>query len=424
MLCAVSGGADSVCLLDLLRREGRGIEVLCAHFNHGLRGAESDRDEAFVRSLCAAWDIPFRAGRGDAAAWAAARRLSVEEAARRLRYAFLERAADESGADRIATAHTASDNAETMLLNLARGTGGRGLGGIPPRRGRVVRPLLGVTRPQVEAYLAARGLPHVEDSTNALDDAARNRVRHAAVPALESVNAAFVPNALRAARLCRADGEYLDALAREAGERLRDGEGLDAAGLLALPEPLAWRVLRDFAGGELSAVHAEAVFSLCRSANPSAAVCLPGLTVRREYGRLLRGEGETPVLPEREVAAGTTLPLPEAGLLLRAEIMPAGAEIQSSFNTFSFSCDKICGKLSVTSRREGDTVVLRGREGTRTLKKLMTDAKLPRRLRGAVPVLRDGAGVLAVYGFGQADRARAAAGETALRVTITETAEE
>ena len=201
VLCAVSGGADSVYLLCRLceLRESLGLRVWAAHYNHCLRGAESDRDEAFVRALCAGLGVEAYSGRGDVAAFARENGLGTEDAARRLRYGFLEQTADALGADAIATAHTADDNAETMLLNLARGAGLRGLCGIPPRRGRVIRPILGVTRAEIDAYLELKGVGHVEDSTNAGDDYARNRIRHHAVPALRSVNPEFSRAASRAA---------------------------------------------------------------------------------------------------------------------------------------------------------------------------------------------------------------------------------
>ena len=209
LLCAVSGGADSVYLLHKLRELAgeTGYVLECAHFNHCLRGAESDRDEDFVRGLCEALGIRAHFGRGEVAAFAARMGLGEEDAARRLRYAFLEETADKIGAIAIATAHTADDNAETMLLNLARGAGLRGLCGIPERRGRIIRPMLGVTRREVEEYLAERGITHVEDSSNARDDYARNRIRHRAVPALLSVNPEFAQAAGRAAVLLRRDPE-------------------------------------------------------------------------------------------------------------------------------------------------------------------------------------------------------------------------
>ena len=247
VLCAVSGGADSVCLLHRLKERGD-LRLFCAHYDHRLRGGESRRDADFVRRLCAAWDIPYFEGSGDVAAYAKSASLSTETAARVLRYAFLEKTAADCGADFIATAHTASDNAETMLLHLCRGSGTRGLGGIPPRRGQIIRPILAMTRSDVEDYLQTHSLPHVEDSSNALDEAARNRIRHHAIPAMKSVNEAFERSALRTARLLRADEEYLQGEARRALERIREGSRLSIPALLALPEALQLRSLQLMAG--------------------------------------------------------------------------------------------------------------------------------------------------------------------------------
>ena len=157
VLCAVSGGVDSMYLLHRMTELAaqRGFTVGCAHFNHALRGAESDRDEAFVRAQCQRLNVPFYAGRGDVAS---VRGMGTEGAARQLRYAFLTDCAAAHGYDWIATAHTADDNAETLLLNLARGCGLRGLTGIPPQRGKLLRPMLDTTRAEAEAYLAAHGI--------------------------------------------------------------------------------------------------------------------------------------------------------------------------------------------------------------------------------------------------------------------------
>ena len=193
VLCAVSGGADSVCLLHLLKSGG--ADVFCAHFNHRLRGAESDRDEDFVRRLCAELGVELFAGAGDVAEYAARNSMGTEEAARKLRYNYLFDTAAKCGAGRIATAHNAEDNAETVLMNLARGTGLRGIGGIPPRRGKIIRPLLQTTRDEIILYLEENGLEHVEDSTNAADGYARNRLRHYVLPVLRQQNAGAGPRA-------------------------------------------------------------------------------------------------------------------------------------------------------------------------------------------------------------------------------------
>lgn len=389
ILCAVSGGVDSMYLLCRLRELG--YDVIAAHFNHRLRGEESERDERFVADFCAENGIRCIVGNGDVAAYARENALGIEETARKMRYDFLEKTAAELSAGCIATAHTANDNAETMLFNLARGTGLRGLGGIPPARGNIVRPMLAVTRVQAEAYLAERGIPHVDDSTNAHDDYARNRIRHAAVPVLETVNAGFIENAARCAARLRADEAFLSALAEEHIAR----HGADAASLAALAEPVAARVVMQLAGTALSAKHIAAVLYV---AAHGGAADIPGGRVRREGGVLVFGAEERKSLPEREVKPGETA-LPEAHLTLRCTEKITAECVHRPFTTFFFSSDKICGKLYVTARRAGDRLRPAGRGCTKTLKQLFLENGVEAARRDAWPVLRDERGVLAVYGL-------------------------
>ena len=207
-LCAVSGGLDSMCLLDLLDQwcRERGANIAAAHFNHQLRGAASDRDERFVRDWCAAHDIPFVSGDGDVKGFALSEGLSVEEAARELRYAFLRREAAKLGPrTKIYTAHHADDQAETVLFNLIRGTGTAGLAGMAVYQGDLVRPLLYVRRSELAEYAAARGIPHVEDGTNADPEAAaRNFLRLKVMPLLEELNPRAVEHIGAAAAHVRA----------------------------------------------------------------------------------------------------------------------------------------------------------------------------------------------------------------------------
>ena len=182
--------------------------------------------------------------------------------------------------DWIATAHTADDNAETLLLNLARGCGLRGLTGIPPQRGKLLRPMLDTTRAQAEAYLTAHAIPHVEDSTNAADAYARNRVRHHAVPALESVNPAFVQHAADTAALLREDEAFLSGLAADFLAGQMPAEGIPIAELLALPRPVCVRALQQAAGRELSRRHLLALERLCDGEGLGYAD-VPGLLVTR-----------------------------------------------------------------------------------------------------------------------------------------------
>ena len=381
VLCAVSGGADSVCLLDLVRRLGD-VTVLCAHFDHGIRGAESARDAAFVEALCKEWGVPFFPGRGDVPAYAAANGLSIETAAREMRYAFLEHTAKEQGADVIATAHNLNDNAETILFRMARGTGLRGLTGIPARRGRIVRPLLQTPRRDIEEYLTAHGIPHVEDSTNAETDAARNRIRLDVLPRLESIHPGAAAGIARMSETLAEDEAFLASLAEE--KLALWGEAIPGAELCAVPRPVARRALARWLGGELS-----------RERPLEERVLLPG---------------ETLLYPGR--------------WRISCESCAAGSEIQTSFNTFCFSCANICGKLSVASRAAGDTILLHRRGGTRSVSKLLGEARIPVSQRAAVPVLRDGAGPLAVYGIGQSERAFPAPQEPFYKITISPISEE
>lgn len=419
VLCAVSGGADSVCLLDLVRRLGD-VTVLCAHFDHCLRGAESARDAAFVEALCKEWGIPFFLGRGDVPAHAAENGMSLETAARELRYAFLERAAKEQGADVIATAHNLNDNAETILFRMARGTGLRGLAGIPARRGSIVRPLLKTPRCDIEEYLAARNIPHVEDSTNAETDAARNRIRLDVLPALESIHPGAAAGIARMSETLAEDEAFLTSLAEE--KLALWGGAIPGKELCSLPKPVARRALARWLGGELSRERFEALLRF--AAGDGAGVLeLPGRRIRREFGSLRLEEESAPKLEERPLSPGETIVYPRRWQI-SCESCAAGAEIQTSFNTFCFSCANICGKLTVASRAAGDSLVLRRRGGTRSVSKLLGEARIPASQRDGIPVVRDEAGVLAVYGVGQSERAFPAPEEEFYKITISPISEE
>lgn len=423
LLLAVSGGRDSMYLLSHALEESAaaGFSLCCAHYNHGLRGAASDADQAFVENFCESRDIPLQTGRGDAARFARQNGMSIEEAARYLRYTFLEAAALAAGADYIATAHNAQDNAETMLLNLARGAGLRGLCGIPPlRESRVIRPMLDIPRPAIDAYMREKNLAFVEDETNRSPDYARNRLRSDCLPTLLTVNPAFVENAARTAELLRRDEDFLGDLAEEfLGKHLFENS-LPANALADLPLPISARVLRLALGPSLTQTHIEAVLSLCGENRASGFADLPGRRVTREYDRLSFGPGQEGCLVETEVLPGPWTEISGTGLLYRCEIAPFSPEIHSSFNTFGFQCTSICGKIVLGSRRAGDFIRLRGRNCTKSLKKLMAETKLPRSLRDRTPVLRDEEGLLAVYGFGADERGAPRTGDAAYIIEIKE----
>lgn len=389
VLCAVSGGADSVCLLHWLSRQ-KDLTLRAAHFNHLLREAEAHRDEQFVRDLCGEWSIPLTIGRGDVRSFARQEKRSIEEAARTLRYTFLFRTAEAEGCDLVVTAHNAGDNAETLLLHLLRGSGLHGLSGISPKGNRLARPFLTTSRAEIEAYLEQHHLPHVEDSSNAGDTYTRNRVRHQLIPLLEEMNPGFVRRLTSTIPRLRADDEYLNTLAWQLFRSAkRRGEDLviPARAMADAPAPVASRAVRlllaEAAEGDwdCSAPHIEAVLSLCRSQAPSAQVSLPRqLTARREYELLVLTHEPAPgPLPPMALHEGEN-PVPGTGWTVCLEGPPWPG-------------------LVVRSRQTGDALTLPSGH-RRSLKKLFIDQRIPRLERDTLPVVADGAGVIAVAGVG------------------------
>lgn len=385
---AVSGGADSMALLSVLisLQDTLGITVSAAHFNHGLRGEEAGRDEAFVRQWCAAHQIPFTAGHGDVRAYARQHGQSIEEAARTLRYAFF----DSLDTDCIATAHTADDNAETLLLHLLRGTGPRGLCGIPAKRGKIIRPFLTVSRAQIEQYLTEKKIPHIEDSSNAENDCVRNRIRHEVMPLLLRENPQFLSAASRTAALQTQEETFLSALAREAAEDCRTDGGCDCQKLRALDPVLLHRVLlgllREQSVENPSACFVAALERLVQTADPSAEISLPdGLRAVREYD-LLRFTKDVPA-----DFSPVTVPIPGSaelaglGLTVTCYVMQGAALAGKKEDTVYLNYDTMADTVTLRPRRSGDALVLPG--GTKTVKKWMIDRKLPAASRSRIPVI-------------------------------------
>lgn len=407
VVCALSGGADSVALLHCLLslRETLGIQVAAAHYNHCLRGAESDEDEAFVRRLCAFWHVELTVGRGDVAAVAQETGQSLEEAARRMRYDFL---LSQPGC--IATAHNADDQVETVLLNLIRGTGLKGLTGIAPRQGRIIRPLLPVSRAEVEAYLEAKGLPHREDSSNQANEALRNRLRHQVTPLLRMENPNLTQTVERMTDLLRRDEAYLEQETLGLLDRAARDGGWDCRVLRAAPQVLRRRAIRMLLEIPKPAMtHVDAVEGLLDSLDGSASVDLSGgVTARREYDLLfLKREGDPKAFTPVWLHLGQRAYLPEAGLWISVEGPVILEKEPDSLSTFAMKYDMmdLTASICVRPRQTGDMLDLPG--GRRSLKRLMIDRKIPAARRGLLPVAADAQGILAVYGLG-ADRGRTA----------------
>ena len=297
VLVAISGGSDSVALLFLLRdlaENGRFTIAGLAHLNHGLR-ATADRDEQFCRDLADRLHLRIAVKNEDVRAFARGRNLSVEDAARRIRYDFLEQAADAFGADRIAVGHTQDDQAETFLLKLIRGAGLTGLAAIRPRRGQIIRPLLDTPRGDLRKYLSDIGQQWIDDETN--DDLAnpRNRIRHRVLPELDcAAGASTRPVIARAAGLAREDTEWLDELAERRYEQLaqpsENGVTIEAAALAAEPPPVRRRILlkalRVAAGGrEVGLDHVDAAAAAL--AGSAGGTDFPGGRAELRRGKLV-----------------------------------------------------------------------------------------------------------------------------------------
>lgn len=384
---AVSGGADSMALLWglYLLRDKLGIDLRAAHFNHHLRGAESDRDEAFVREFCHRWDIPLALDGREIQPG----KKGLEAAAREARYGFLR-----SLPGKIATAHTADDNAETLLMHLIRGTGLKGLGGISPVIGTVIRPMLGITRQQVLAFLEENHISHVEDSSNAGDQFLRNRLRHDIMPLLLKENPRLAENLSATAQRLRQDEAALEAFSHF--EELPP-----VAELRELPPALRSRMLERFLHQcgvpEPEANHIALAESLVFSANPSASAQFPGnVTLCRNYNRLLPAP-KVPALRHCFLPESGTVELPEWNL--RVTCSPA-IEIVNTADTFTVRPE---GQLFLRSRQSGDKIRLPG--GTKSLKKLFIDRKIPAVTRQQIPILCDSKGILGVFSIGvHADR--------------------
>jgi tRNA(Ile)-lysidine synthase len=415
VLVGLSGGADSVALLLVLRElEQDGVLTVAgaAHLNHQLRGKEADEDEAFCAALAARLDVPFRAERVDVAALARARKRSVEDAARTARYEFFARAAGELAADVIAVAHTKEDQAETFLLRLLRGAGTRGLAGIRPRvrvpdvapeaRRWVVRPLLDTDREALRAYLASRGQTFRQDSSNADVTIPRNRIRHELIPYLESRFSPGITDVLaREAALARQDEDFLrdEAIKLAARIVLTDvAVKIDAAGLSNAPRALSSRVvqsaLEQHAGSKpISFDHVEQVLALA----PGQAVSLPGQEAVRTGDVIVLkarhiGHRASDIGHRTSFAFSLSIPgeveLGPQRMAVGAEMGPPGTWAGRG-NEVGVAAGALALPLAVRSRRPGDRFRPLGAPGGRKLQDFLVDRKVPRDQRDAVPLVVD-----------------------------------
>lgn len=421
VLVACSGGPDSTALLHILFELSREVplSLAIAHFNHRLRAAAGE-DERCVRETARALGLPIVVGRRDARAYASSRKLNLEEAARELRYAFLARTASRLKSELIATGHTLNDQAETLLMRLLRGSGPRGLSGIfPSLDGRIVRPLLGVTRSEIEDYCRRRRLAFRQDETNRDRRLLRNRIRLGLIPYLERHLEPLAVRALgRSARIIRDEDAALEAATRRSYSRLARGCGrsaeLDAAGLARLPPGLGRRVVRAFfeeLRGDLRRFTFDDV-EVVRTLRDGAVRVLPGrLRVRREGDRVRIDRIRRMKFRQKRPYAyswngRSPLVLPRPGMVFRgrrATAKPRAADFDDRTRAY---CDAASLRfpLEVSARKPGDRYRPLGAPGTKTLKEILRAKRIPADVRSALPIIRSDKEIVWAPGLPVAER--------------------
>ncbi len=415
ILVAYSGGADSTALLHLLTGYAKknNAPIYAAHVNHGIRGSEADRDEEFCKRTAASLGVPLFVHRADVPALARERGESVETTARKIRYDFFDQLMKEHQIPLLATAHNADDNLETMIFHLVRGSGLRGMCGIPVTRlcenGVLVRPLLPIARRDILAYCERNGLAYVTDSTNTDTDYTRNRIRSEILPLLKDLNSSCVEHSANLADSLRADHLCLESMANLFSEKMRVGCGLELEKINGAPDAIVNRALLSLyreitEGGYLEHSHVMAIRDLARKAIPHSRVSLPrGIIAVVKEDRLDFRVGTPP-----EKIKPYSLPLSMGS----NRISQTGCEIvikpsQNTKNIYknsillSLDSAKINGTITAESRKAGDRILLSGMH--KSLKKLYTEKKIPLALRDRLPVFRDADGILAVPLVGQRD---------------------
>lgn len=417
VLLALSGGADSMSLLYLLHamQSTFGFALEAAHVNHGLRGEESDRDEAFVRKVCGELSVPLHVLRTDVAAEAKKTGEGLEACGRRVRYAFFESVAKAE----IATAHTLSDSCETVLQHLARGSGLRGLCGIAPVRGRIIRPLIACSRAEVEAFCRAEQIAYVTDSSNLSDDYSRNRIRRYVLPVLGEVYPGAQDAVGRCTELLRQDADYLDAAAQELLRTARRKFGYDASALKNAHPALRGRAIAEIL---CTAMHARPQLQhirLCEALlEKGGAVQAEANATACVYGGLFYIRRPLRPAWTAQISDGfAALPFGRAKIeILSTEKLQT---VHKDDLAKCVCCDTISSDVYFRSRQPGDAMT-RVHSGCRkSVKKLLEEQQVPACFRNDIPVLTDGKQILWMEDVGcDADFALTPQSEKVMRIEV------
>lgn len=413
IIVAVSGGADSTALLDLLTRlPGCNLKLIAAHLNHCLRGADSDADEEFCRQLAAHYSIPFETRRVDVRAMAESGKLNLEDSGRRARITFLDELRRKTGAAAIALGHHADDQAETVLMRLLRGSGTTGLSGMAGRNARgYVRPLLEISRDRLREYLREQKLNWREDNSNSDTSYLRNRLRHELLPLLAGYNPAIRSCLAATAALLAEDEVLLDELAEQAFAgscRISDGDIVCSTGQLrTLNTALRRRVLRHAVReltGTLEGVnrcHIEAIIALIDSDRPNARVVLPqGVQLIREYDRLVCTTNRPP-----QLETDFELLIPEPGVYqlhdgrsITVDLIEA-TSLPTDSGTAYFDPAAFPFPWKIRTFRPGDRIIPFGMTGRKKVKDIFIDQKVPPAERKRIPLLFCGSDLIWLAGL-------------------------
>ena len=415
VVCGLSGGADSVAMILVLSELSHtmGFNVCAAHLNHMIRGQEADEDENFVRELCLRHNIPLYAKQISAVQYSEEHGYGLEEGARLLRYSFFDDAAEFFSADKIATAHNADDNLETIIFNLQRGSGITGLCGIPMKRDKIIRPIIFSDRNAILKYLSEKGQNYRTDSTNSCTDYTRNRIRLNIIPEIKKINPTASTVVARNTELLRNDCEFFDLevkrIIRENCKIFDDKIQIQCSVLKELHKSLSTRIVRamiDRLVGvkDYGNKHIFAAVMLAQSESAAGTVSLPQKMQAVKYNGLFEIRHEqkqsSTKINSRKLNIDGETPLPEIGLIVQCSKLKTNCKFMQTTDTFCVNCDRISGELIVRSREQGDKITLGKRNVTKTLKKLMTEMKIPTNKREQIPVISDSNGVVAVYGIG------------------------
>lgn len=405
VVIGISGGADSVCLLRVLieLQSEYGLKLYGVHINHNIRGEEALRDEAFVASLCKDLGVELLRYSYDIPALAKTEGLTEEECGRVYRYRAFEEAAEKKEAERIALAHNKNDNAETMLQRLLRGTGLKGLGGILPKRNKIIRPLLCVTRGEIEEYLG--DIEYITDSTNLKTEYTRNRIRLKLLPELEkSFNPNIVEALYRSSLILRAENEFIEEESRKAYKRVileerKDRIAIDCGRLKGENNVLIGRVLRlaclplTKKGQDIEYKHIEDLKRLCRGENGKKISLIEGLEGRKEFGRLIIGRcGREAREYDYELELEKEVFIAEAGLKV---LLTREKREEKEYGILKKEKFKL--PLRLRTRLPGDKLPIKG--GRQDIKKIYSEKKIPSEERHKYPILISGENAAAVLGL-------------------------